>query len=123
MEHRGWWILHSIRNGLKFAKVTILQFGSFKTRFMQPESSPEFPVHPAYLDPALMGNVIRGLKENGTYGDTDKATRMIFHELANEKGLPLRVSVGPDVNPWVKQKLKTVEADITKYERWSDNLH
>ena len=89
---------------------------------MQPESSPEFPVHSAYLDPTLMGNVIRGLKDNGTHGDTDKATRMLFHELASEPELPLRVTVGPDVNPWIKRKLKTVEADITKYERWSDNL-
>lgn len=70
----------------------------------------------------MMGNVIRGLKDNGTHGDTDKATRMLFHELASEPELPLRVTVGPDVNPWIKRKLKTVEADITKYERWSDNL-
>ncbi|KAF9790396.1 hypothetical protein BJ322DRAFT_1104054 [Thelephora terrestris] len=103
-------------------KVTLLQFGSFKTRFMQQESSPEFPVHPAYSDPALMGNIIRGLKENGVYRDTDKATRMVFHELASEPELPLRVAIGPDANTWIKQKLKTVEADITKYERWSDNL-
>jgi len=104
-------------------QVTLLEFGSFKTRFMEPESSPEFPVHPAYLDPTLMGNVIRGLKENGRHGDTDGATRMLFHELANQPGLPLRVAVGRDANSWIKQKLKTVEADITKYERWSDGLH
>ena len=90
---------------------------------MQPESSPEFPVHPAYLDPTLMGNVVRGLKENGTHGDTDKATGMLFHELASQPGLPLRIAVGLDANSWIKRKLKTVEADITKYERWSDNLH
>lgn len=90
---------------------------------MRPESTPEFPVHSAYLDPALMGNYIRGLKENGTYGDTDKATAMLFHELASRPGLPLRVAVGPDANSWIKQKLKTVEADITKYERWSDDLY
>lgn len=115
--------MHPIRSNLTFAKVTLLQFGSFKTRFMQPESSPAFPVLPAYSDPALMGNIIRGLKENGVYGDADKATRMLFHELANEPGLPLRVAVGLDANNWIKQKLKRVEADITKYERWSDNLH
>jgi hypothetical protein len=90
---------------------------------MKPESSPELPVHPAYLDPTLMGNVIRGLKENGTHGNTEKATRMLFHELANEPGLPLRVAVGLDANSYIKQKLRTVEADLSKYERWSDDLH
>jgi antitoxin component of RelBE/YafQ-DinJ toxin-antitoxin module len=118
----GWAELHSLGNKLTFAKITILEFGGFKTRFMEPESTPEFPVHPAYMDPSLMGNIVRGLRVNGTYGDTDKATRMLFHELANEPELPLRVAVGPDANSFIKQQLKKVEADIAKYERWSDNL-
>ncbi|KAF9648942.1 NAD(P)-binding protein [Thelephora ganbajun] len=104
-------------------KVTLLEFGSFKTRIMQPESSPEFPVHPAYTDPTLMGNIVRGLKNNGTYGEADKATSMLFHRLANEPGPPLRIAVGLDANNSIKQKLKKVEADITKYESWSDDLH
>lgn len=89
---------------------------------MKPESSPEFPVHPAYVDPTLMGNVIRELKDSAEGADTDKAAKMIFHELASESELPLRVSVGPDANHYIRQKLKQVEVDITKYERLSDDL-
>lgn len=70
----------------------------------------------------LMSNIIRGLAENGTYGDASKATSMLFHKLANDPGTSLRVAVGPDANQTIKQKLVKVEADITKYESWSDNL-
>lgn len=90
---------------------------------MQPESSPELPVHPAYTDPTLMGNIIRGFKDNGVHGDTDKATKMLFHKLADDPEPALRVAVGPDSNNGIKQKLKKVEADITKYENWSNGLH
>jgi len=111
-----------IGNDLTFAKITLLQFGGFKTRIMQPESSPELPVHPAYTDPALMGNVIRGLRDSGVFENTDKATSMLFHKLSNHPGPSLRVAVGSGSNNYIKQKLKEVEADITKYESWSDNL-
>ena len=83
-----------------------------------------FPVHPAYTDPMLTGNVMRGHRSNGTYvgGDTDKATMMLFHKLANDPEPSLRIAVGLDSNNGIKQKLKNVEADITKYESWSDSL-
>ena len=90
---------------------------------MKPESSPELPVHPAYTDPTLMGNIIRGLKDTGAFGDADKATGMLFHKLANNPEPPLRVAVGSDSNNGIKQKLKKIEADITKHESWSDTLH
>lgn len=70
-----------------------------------------------------MGNIIRGLKDSGTFGDAGKATSMLFHKLAGDPGTFLRVAVGPDANGCIKQKLKKVEADITKYENWSDYLH
>ena len=70
-----------------------------------------------------MGNIIRGLWDNGALGDADKATRMLFHKLSNDPGTSLRVAVGPDANSSIKHKLKTVEADITKYESWSTNLY
>jgi hypothetical protein len=69
-----------------------------------------------------MSNIIRGLMDNGTYNDTDKATSMLFHRLANDPDTSLRVAVGPDANDSIKQKLGKVEADITKYESWSDDL-
>jgi len=111
---------HSIVNSLTFAKVTLLQLGGFKTRIL--ETSPQFPAHPAYTDPTLMGNIIRDLKDNGKLGDPDKATHMLFHKLANDPEPSLRVAVGPDSNSAIKNKLKRVEADITKYESWSDDL-
>jgi len=104
-------------------KITILQFGGFKTRILEPESSPQFPVHPAYTDPTLMGNIIRDLKDNGTLGDAGKATNMLFHKLGNDPEPSLRVAIGPDSNSAIKSKLKQVEADITKYESWSDDLY
>ena len=108
--------LDSIVNGLTFAKVTLLQFGIFKTRIMEPESSPVLPVHPAYT---------RNKKKNGAYriGDADKATAMLFHKLANDPKPSLRVAVGQDSNGAIKKKLKDVGADITKYESWSDSLN
>jgi hypothetical protein len=69
-----------------------------------------------------MGNFVRGLWSNGKYGNTSKATSMLFHKLANDPGTSLRVAVGPDANCTIKQKLKNVEADITKYEGWSEDL-
>ena len=117
-----WVKSYFIGNNLTFAKVTLLQFGSFDTRILHPESSPQLPIHPAYTDPALMGNIIRELKENGVHGNTDKATNMLFHKLANDPEPSLRVGVGSDSNSSIKQKLKEVEANIAKYESWSGDL-
>jgi len=124
MEHQGLCELGSIANGLTFRKITLLEFGGFKTRIMEPESSPTFPVHPAYTNPTLPGNIMRNHTSNGTYpvGDSDKATTMLFHNLANDPEPSLRVAVGSDSNSGIKQKLKNVEADITKHESWSDSL-
>jgi len=125
MEHQGLCKLGFIENGLIFGKITLLEFGGFKTRIMEPESSPVFPAHPAYTDPTLPGNIMRNYTNNGTYpvGDTDKATLMLFHKLANDPEPSLRVAVGSDSNSGIKKKLKDVEADITKHESWSDNLY
>jgi len=90
---------------------------------LQPESVPEFPVHPAYSDPTLMGNIIRGLRVNGVVGEPCEATSMLFNKLATDPCPSLRVAVGSDSNYAIKQKLKKVEADITKHESWSDDLH
>ena len=91
---------------------------------MRPESSPQFPVHPAYTDPTLTGNIIRNLVDNNSFlvGDCNKATSMLFHKLANDPEPSLRVAVGLDSNGGIKQKLKSLEADITKHENWSDDL-
>jgi len=68
-------------NGLTFGKITLLEFGGFKTRIMEP---PELLVHPAHTNPMLMGSITRNIKSNKTYqvGDTEKATTMLFHRLA-----------------------------------------
>jgi len=114
----------SVVNDLTFGKITLLEFGGFKTRIMEPESSPTFPVHPAYTDPTLTGNISRN-RTDGAYqfGDSDKATTMLFHKLANDPEPSLRVGVGLDSNGGIKQKLKNVEADITRHESWSDDLY
>jgi len=109
-------------NGLTFGKITLLEFGGFKTRITEPESSPVLPIHPAYTDSTLMGCIIRNNK-NIAAGDTDKATAMLFHKLAKDPEPSLRVAVGLDSNGAIKKKLKDVEADITKYESWSDGLY
>jgi len=92
---------------------------------MQPESTPVFPVHPAYTDPTLTGNILRNPKNKGRFrgGDPDKATAMLFQKLANDPEPSLRVAVGLDSNSGIKRKLKSVEADITKHESWSNNLY
>ena len=125
MEHQGLFELDSVENGLTFEKITLLEFGGFKSRILEQESSPVLPVHPAYTDPALAGHVMRGFRDNGTYrlGDTDKATTMLFHKLANNPEPSLRVAVGLDSSSGIKQKLKNIEADITKHESWSDDLY
>ena len=117
--------LDSVVNDLTFGKITLLEFGGFKSRITEPESSPVLPVHPAYTDPTLAGHVIRGFRDNASSrgGDTDKATAMLFHKLANDPEPSLRVAVGLDSNSAIKQKLKNVEADIVKHESWSDNLY
>ena len=117
--------LGSVVNGLTtFGKITLLPFGGFKTNIMQPESSPQFPAHPAYTEPTLAGNAMRNLKDNSSYpiGDCDKATTMLFRKLANDPKPSLRVAVGLDSNSCIKQKLKSLEADIAKHESWSHDL-
>ena len=68
-----------------------------------------------------MGNIIREVRDSVERGDTDTAAKVLFRELASEPELPPRVSLGPDSNHYIRQKLKQVEADITKYERLSDD--
>ena len=70
----------------------------------------------------LKGNIMRGYMNSGTCGDADKATMMLFHKLANDPEPSLRIAVGLGSNDGIKQKLKDVEADIMKYESWSDDL-
>jgi len=124
VEHQGLCKFDSVASGLTFGKITLLLFGGFKTRILEPESSPAFPVHPAYTDPTLKGNIMRSYKDNVTYqgGDVDKATTMLFHKFADDPEPSLRFAVGLDSNNGIKQKLKNVEADIVKYESWSDAL-
>jgi len=125
VEREGLCKLGSVVNDLTFGKITLLEFGGFKTRILEPESTPVYPVHPAYTDPTLTGHILRNFATEGAYpsGDTDKATTMLFHNLANDPEPSLRVGVGLDSNSGIKQKLKDVEADITKHESWSDNLY
>ena len=47
---------------------------------------------------------------------------MLFYKLGNDPDASLRVPVGLDANGFIKRKLGKVEVDITKYERWSDDL-
>ena len=92
---------------------------------MQPPSTLVLPIHPAYTDPILTGNTPRNPKDKGRFrgGDPDKATAMLFHNLANDSEPSLRVGVELDSNSGIKRKLKDVEADIAKHENWSDNLY
>ena len=66
---------------------------------------------------------MRKVKENRRFGDTDKATNMLFHKLANDPDASLRIPIGSDSDHFMKQKLGKIEADITKYESWSDDLY
>lgn len=70
-----------------------------------------------------MGNIVRGMIDKGPSGDANKATNILFHKLADDPDTPLRVAVGPEAHYFVKQQLKKVEADVKKYESWSENLH
>lgn len=100
-----------------------MNFGGFKTRGTTTESLVVVPVHPAYTDPSLITQVIRGhILGSDSTGDTDKASALIFHKLVNDPNPPLHLTLGQDAVSASKEKLAGLLAEVEKYEEWSNDL-
>lgn len=81
------------------------------------------PLHPAYTDPALPTQKVRAyIPIVSAAGDTDKATKMIYHKLANHPNPPLRLPVGKDSIEMIKAKLDRILRDVEEYKEWSEDL-
>ncbi|KAF8996907.1 NAD(P)-binding protein [Cyathus striatus] len=100
-------------------KVTLLQFGVFKTRAIKPESMVDVPLHPAYADCSTVE--VRKNFPGDDIGDSDKAARAIYH-IANDSDVPLRVSLGEDALSFVQEKIKMLGDQFERSKMWAGDL-
>ncbi|KAI0666618.1 NAD-P-binding protein, partial [Trametes maxima] len=112
--------------------VTIVEPGAFKTSVFDKGSMVVVPQHPAYDNPALPVWNFRGafLKSSGEThatpasmnpADASKAIAKII-EVTKVANPPLRFAIGKDSIGLIREKVKSLTADIDEYESWSENL-
>ncbi|KAI0667103.1 NAD-P-binding protein [Trametes maxima] len=113
-------------------KVTIVEPGAFKTSVFDKGSMVVVPQHPAYNNPALPVWNFRGafIKGSGDHYDTPasmnpadaaKAVAKII-EVTKVANPPLRFVIGKDSIGLIREKVKSLTADVDAYESWSENL-
>ncbi|KAI0643336.1 NAD-P-binding protein, partial [Trametes meyenii] len=113
-------------------KVTIVEPGAFKTSVFDKGSMVIVPQHPAYNNPALPVWNFRGafVKGSGDHYDTpasmnpadaSKAVAKII-EVTKVANPPLRFAIGKDSIGLIREKVKSLTADVDAYESWSENL-
>ncbi|CAL1703540.1 unnamed protein product [Somion occarium] len=102
-------------------KVTLVQPGFFRTDVGA--KSVVFPIHPAYTNPTLPGTIFRAFLASGKEigSDTAQGVEKIY-ELACLSEPPMRLALGIDAIRDIRAELKGVEADVGKYESWSEGL-
>ncbi len=103
-------------------KVTLIEPGAFITKGVT-ENMVKVPAHPAYANTSLSSHATRAFLDNAaTAGaDPDKAVKR-FYKLAHLPEPPLRFLVGKDAVATARQQMKSVIADVDKYEAWSEGL-
>ncbi|KAH9847854.1 NAD-P-binding protein [Lenzites betulinus] len=115
-------------------KVAMVEPGAFKTAvFNLGTNLVLVPQHPAYsANPALLVNHMRGafLKAAGLEvesfvtldaADTGPAVAKII-ELSRLANPPMHFPLGKDAVLFVKEKIRTLTAEVAEYESWSENL-
>lgn len=82
------------------------------------------PAHPAYAQPTVPAALVRkSLESLGSHklGDPKKAMERLY-ELASLSEPPMRLVLGNDALNYIRQQQQYVQADLDKYEVWSDSL-
>ncbi|KAI0820888.1 NAD-P-binding protein [Trametes gibbosa] len=114
-------------------KVAMIEPGAFKTAVMNLGTNMVLvPQHPAYADPALPVRLMRDafLKAGGVdvdspaelaLADTVPAVAKIIalSRLANP---PMHLPLGKDAVGFVREKIRTLSAEVEEYASWSDDL-
>ncbi|KAI0354401.1 NAD-P-binding protein [Trametes cingulata] len=113
-------------------QISLVEPGAFKTSVFN-AGLVTVPTHPAYANPALPVNHVRGafMKNAGQEGietafdltpaDTAKGVAKII-ELSGLQSPPLHFPLGKDAIAFVRAKIAALTEEIDKYESWSDNL-
>lgn len=83
----------------------------------------KIPTHPAYTNAKLSSHATRSFLDNAatTGSDPDKAVER-FYKLAHLPEPPFRFILGKDAVATARQQVKSVVADVDKYETWSEGL-
>ncbi|KAJ3488438.1 hypothetical protein NLI96_g2858 [Meripilus lineatus] len=104
-------------------KISLIEPGTFTTPAIN-ENNVKVPPHPAYTNPNLEANKVRGFLDGAAAavgGDPNKAVAR-FYELAHLDQPPLRFTIGKDAIVFVRQQVERIVADIDQYESWSEGL-
>lgn len=106
-------------------KITLLEFGTFKTRAVDAKSMIFAPVHPAYTAEDLAGTGVRNFFVGGLAeamgSDPSKASREIY-KIASDDTVGLRVPLGNDSIQMLSGQLETVKKDVEAAGKWSVDL-
>ncbi|KAI0820889.1 NAD-P-binding protein [Trametes gibbosa] len=115
-------------------KVAIIEPGAFRTAVMNLGTNMVLvQQHPAYTNPALPGSQMRdaALKAAGVDGDSDMdhearadpapAVAKII-SLSRLSNPPMHFPLGKDSVEFVREKIRTLTAEVEEYAPWSDDL-
>jgi len=109
-------------------KITILEPGGFKTRAHK-DNTIVFPIHPAYTEPTLGSQQLRGWYASGVGvpGDPVLAAERIYRfvnygDRDGEGQVPIRLQLGDDSWMSIKARLESVLDEMNRFEEWSQGL-
>ncbi|KAJ7722897.1 NAD(P)-binding protein [Mycena maculata] len=105
-------------------KITLAEMGFFRTNLVKNHTYTVY-AHPAYTDPALLGNVTRAMLADldpmMITGDPDKLAHRLY-ELARLDDPPLRVMLGKEGPTMLAPKLAKDLQEREKYKEWAYGL-
>lgn len=103
-------------------KITNVLPGGFATRGSQPESLVQTELHPAYKEQATVKHLRAYIPNAPLPGDTHKAMRAIYHQIAQNPNPPVRVPLGKDAIIGFRAVAKGMVDDADKNEALSADL-
>jgi len=102
-------------------KITLVEFGAFRTKMLA-DNVKILPHHPAYDNKALAGYQVQEyVKGPNVKGDVEKAIGQVLR-LSRLEDPPLRLMLGKEAFPMIRDKLKDFSGELDRYESWSADL-
>lgn len=109
-------------------KVTVIEPGYFRTGFLNPEAQISSAVRIKEYDDTYVGQLRAGLKatDNNQPGDVAKGSKILIDilthtGLAEGKDIPVRVALGSDSPPAIREKLQATEALLKEWDPITTN--